>query len=250
MSKKEFYLEIDEESEEPSFFENKKKNSSSSFSLSSKNFKRIKYTLLIILALLAYLLYDRILFLFFSFLAQNPTLFEMYLFLQNEIANTTIKGLFFVSILGSIFFLSLPIELLFLYMLEETNYTIFTIILLMTLGNLVGFTFNYLFGLVLGRRVLKLLFRKSYDKKEDFVQRYGGTLLFLGALLPSPIELFTVFYGAFRYPFARYFYLCMSARFLKFMALFALYLLFWDQILDLYEFVLNYVLFLKDISLS
>lgn len=247
MEKEEVYYEIDEHQETlklpqemtlPSEQEHNKKKRKSHI---KKKLKPYKYLFLIGIIISIYLFYNSILEIFFSFLAKNPTLYSYYLFIESQISNLTLTGLFFFSILSTLFFLILPSEATFLYYVGVTDHFIAFIILFCILGNAVGMTINYLFGRILGERVLLYMFKeKSFYKYKDIIDKYGGYMIFFGNIFPGPIEFIAVFYGGFKFSYKRYIYLAMIGRLIKYILLFLAFVFYWDQITFYYTEILSF----------
>ena len=238
------YIELNDDSdgfELPSQKE-KRKRKAQKFKpkITEKEKKKLKFWTIVLFILLIYLFYELILSQFQELLKLNPTIYQAYLSIQSEIANNTVKGLFFVAIFGSVFFLTLPSEALFIYFLSSTSHPPFIIILGMLFGNLVGLSFNYFFGWLMKGWFLEKLFSKNYDKYSDIVNKKGAIILFVGNIFPGPVEALTVFYGGFRFQFSKYIYFCLMGRLIKYSILFCLYFFYWDSITILYDDIVDY----------
>ncbi|MDA3854628.1 MAG: VTT domain-containing protein [Candidatus Woesearchaeota archaeon] len=230
-----YYIEFEEDEktiELPYHFERTKTKNSIN---QKKSSKKLKWIIILSLAFVLYLFYDQIMLYFLSMLQKNPTFYKQYLYVQSNIVNQTLIGLFFSSIFGAIFFLVLPSEALFIYFLNSTQYFPVLIIVIMICGNITGLLFNYLFGRMLGERVLRWMFKKNFESYKEKVLRYGGVILFVGNIFPGPIEVLSVFYGGFKFSFARYIFLAFMGRLLKYVILFLLFIFFWDQIINYYD---------------
>lgn len=235
---KEYYLEIEkgdklvlpsEQSsslETPPHIENLTPSSSKP---SSKKFFIYSFLLLLIVAL--YFFFEHISNFFIEILRQNPTLYSYYLSIKSEIANNTLEGLSYMAIMGSIFFLMLPSEALFLYYLNSTQHFVLVILLILVVGNLVGMILNYGFGRLVGEKVTKKLFKKLFPKYKRFVETYGKWVLIIGNIIPGPIEVLAVFYGSFKFNFKQYCIYVFIGRLIKFFLLFIAFVFFWDQIM-------------------
>lgn len=244
-----YYIEIDENSDEkkvnskiilPSQKEKIKKNSKKK----RNNFlAKFKWSMIIILGILLYLFYQPILLSFLSILKLNPTLYADYLYIQAQISNNTLLGLFLAMILGSLFFLALPSEMIFIYFLSSTQFNFILIILFAILGNLVGLLFNYLFGWILGERVVRFIFKKNFWKYKQKIDNYGGWILLFGNIFPGPIEVLSVFYGSFKFNIKNYLFLALIGRTLKFVLLFLAFTFYWDQIINYYHIILDIIWF-------
>ncbi len=211
--------------------------------------KLYKWSLILIIIIMLYFYYNQALTFLMDILKSNPKLYELYLFIEAEIARNTLRGLFFVSILGSLFFLTLPAEALFIYFLNATDYNFVIIILIMLSGSIIGLIFNYSFGWLLGERIIKFMFRKNFEKYKEKIDKWGGLVLFFGNIVPGPIELLTVFYGAFKFNFTRFAYLCMMGRLIKFIIIFILFYFYWDQFIFFYEQIISEFSFLSNLFL-
>jgi membrane protein YqaA with SNARE-associated domain len=196
---------------------------------------------------LIYLFYEPMLGYIMEVLKSNPTVYSHYLYFESEIANNTILGMFYTAVFGSLFFLAIPSEALFIYFLDSTSYPGIVILLLMTIGNVFGLVFNYLFGRILGERFASKLFSKNFDKYQDKINSKGGWILLIGNIFPGPIELLTVFFGSFRFPLGQYIYLVFMGRLIKYISLFVLFTFYWDTISLFYEDILGEFTNLKDI---
>lgn len=243
MATDEFYLELDEETETPEL----PSDAATRHKRRERWLRRVKWAAILLIVLAIYFSYNQFMLYFISFLTKNPTLYGYYLFIQEQVADKTILGLFAMAIMGSLFFLALPSEALFTYYLSSTSHFFIVIMVVMLLGNLLGLIINYLFGRLLGERVLKILFKKNFRKYQRKIKRWGGYVLFFGNILPGPIELLVVFYGGFRFNFPRYVYLCFMGRLFKYLIILMLYLFFWDQLTQGYELLMKNVLVLKDL---
>ena len=190
---------------------------------------RFKLSTIIFVCLLIFFFYKPLLGLFYSYLFQFPEFAALFSDISREWINRTLKGLFIMSFLGTLFFISIPIELIFLQYLS-TSTPIVLIICVILLANMISMALNYGIGLVLGQRVLHFLLRKSFLKYQERIQNYGGFLIVIGNIIPSPIELISVFLGGMQYDFKTYMYLTAISRVIKYILLIILVFQFPDII--------------------
>ncbi len=232
-----YYLEIEEDDDilNDDEVNSKKQNLNKP---TKKKSKKLKWTGIILFVVLLYLFYDTLLGYFFTILKLNPAVYRIYLNLEYQIANNTLTGLLYISILGSLFFLTIPSEALFIYYLTSTQYFFFFILVILIFGNVIGLIFNYLFGRILGENLMRKVFSKNFDKYKNRIDKYGGLVIFFGNILPGPIEVLSIFYGSFKFNFSRYVFLSFMGRLIKYSILFLLYIYFWDQITLFYGDVL------------
>lgn len=193
--------------------------------------KTFKYSIYISIGLLIYIFYQPMILYFSSLLKSNPTIYSYFLFVKLQIVNNTLLGLFFASVLGSIFFLALPSEAIFIYFLDSTNYNFLFIILIMVIGNIIGLLFNYGFGRIMGERVLRFIFKeKKFFSYQEKIDKYGGLIIFFGNIFPGPVEIFSVFYGGFKYNLKQYLFLSFMGRLIKYVLLFLAFKFYWIEI--------------------
>lgn len=217
---------------EEDYFDEPKKRDSSKF----------KIYFLIISIVLIYLFYNRFILGVFFLLINNPTIYTYYLFIESQISNTTLLGILILSILGAIFFLSLPSEIIFIYFLNSHLHNSIIILLVVVFGNTIGLVFNYLFGRMIGEALVKKLFAKSFNKYNNWIDKFGGFILYFGNIIPGPIELLTIFFGSFKYGIKRYAILCFFGRLTKFVILLILFTFYWDQVMFQYNhFIENFL---------
>ncbi|MBU0615271.1 MAG: VTT domain-containing protein [Nanoarchaeota archaeon] len=136
-------------------------------------------------------------------LEKNATLWSVYQHISFQIAQKTLLGLFYACFFGAIFFISLPVEFIFIYYALLGKDYLF-IVLIATLGSLLGMIFNYLFGFVFGERLLKSILKKNFDKFSKKNERWATPLVFIGNLIPFPIEPIALILGAAKYSFRKF----------------------------------------------
>ena len=239
--KNEYYLEINENSNKiklPSELIKEKKEKRKKY---DKYIKTTKYFIYSLIGLSIYFFYKPVLLYLLNLLKSNPTTYSYFSIVESNISNKTIIGLFFTSILGSLFFLILPSEAIFIYYLSSTNYNFIIIIIMTILGSLVGLTFNYFFGLILGEKIIKLIFKKNFFKYKEKVENLGGYFLFFGNIFPGPIEVLSIFYGSFKFQYKRFIYLSFIGRLIKYLLLFIAFYFFWDQITLIYNYLIQLI---------
>jgi len=137
-------------------------------------------------------------------LQMNPHVWAVFSHIIGEISRRTLTGLFYASFFGSLFFIFLPLELLFLYYLT-LGYSVPVMIALALIGNLMGLCLDYLFGFTLGARVIKFFFRKNFEKFHSLITKWGAIIILGGNVIPFPIQVASVIVGSARYSFKKFF---------------------------------------------
>lgn len=206
----------------------------------NKSSKVIKWLYILLLIFIIYMFYHKITSTIMDYFNSNPSIYNNFLYFSSQIKNSTLAGLFYISILGAIFFLAIPMEAIFIYYLSSTFHSTFFIISIIVLGSIIGLTINYFIGWILGDKVLKKFFEKeNYDKYKNYITKYGGFVLVIGNIIPSPIEPLTLLYGSFNYSYKKFLILCLIGRIIKYTLLFIAFYFFWDQLTFLYEDLLQ-----------
>lgn len=204
---------------------------------SSKKIKNIvKGLYILLLVFIIYFFYHNITLKIMEFFESNPTLYNDFLYFSSQIKNSTLSGLLYISILGALFFLAIPMEAVFIYYLSSTFHSAFAIIIIIVIGSVIGLTINYFIGWMLGSKVLKRFFEKeNYEKYKNYIDKYGGIVLVIGNVIPSPLEPLTLLYGSFNYSYKKFLIFSLIGRILKYTLLFIAFYFFWDQIIFFYE---------------
>ena len=107
---------------------------------------------------------------------------------------------------GYLFFMLMPVEILFTYYLvEDFNIQILLIAALFTA--IAAQIIDYIMGYFLGGRIIdKLIGEKKYKKREKYINKYGGISIFIFNLFPLSSPVLSLAAGMVKYKF-RYFLL-------------------------------------------
>ncbi len=136
-------------------------------------------------------------------LQQHPLTWSAYLAVEAEIASRSLLGLFYAAFFGALFFVALPVELIFLYYLG-LNYYVVQILTITLLGNLLGISLDYFIGWLVGPKVLGwFMKRQTYERFQRKIDKAGVFIILIGNIIPFPIEPLTLFLGAVRYGYLR-----------------------------------------------
>lgn len=202
-----------------SFFKKSKKSNFKNIDFLHSLFsskKRFKYMFIIFLILLLLFLYKPLLQIFYSYLYQYPQFAALFSDISREWQIKSLKGLFVMSTLGTLFFVSIPSELIFIQYLS-THISLIIIILVSVVATTLAMIFNYGFGYVFGQYLMQMLLKQRYDKYQDLIQNYASIVIVIGNIIPCPIELISVVFGASKYSFEKYIYLTLISRIMKYL---------------------------------
>jgi membrane protein YqaA with SNARE-associated domain len=195
---------------------NKRKKPKKQLTPAEKRKRYLKWAFWLIVAIILYFSFGWIQEQVFTLLQSNPTVWAMYKAIETEIASRSLLGLFYAAFFGALFFLALPVELIFIYYLN-LNYYFVQILFITLVGNLLGIAVDYFFGWLIGPKVLQWFMKKeTYETFQRKIRKAGAFIILVGNVIPFPIEPFTVFLGAVRYGFLRLMLYTFIGKMLKF----------------------------------
>lgn len=184
-----------------------------------KRKRYLKWAFWILVIILVYFFFGWIKEQLFALMQQNDTVWAIYLAIEAEIAARSLLGLFYAAFFGALFFIALPVEIIFLYYLG-LNYYFVQVLTITLLGNLLGITFDYFIGWLIGPKILQWFMKKeSYHKFQQKIAKAGAFIVIVGNIIPFPIEPFTVFLGAMRYGYLRLMLYTGIGKLIKFVLL-------------------------------
>ena len=145
----------------------------------------------------------------------NPDLNATYEFIRAQLNQLSILWLFIIVIFGTLFFMSLPVDFLFLFYLINGADPLLTIIA-MFFGVIIGRTINFWFGSLFREYTKTHVFGKSYKKFHERFQKWGSKILLFGNFIPFfPMEQFNVFVGTTKYGFKKFLAYQMLGKIIK-----------------------------------
>lgn len=202
-----------------------------------KKSKFLKFLFWAGIIILLYLYYSPIKNQAINILQLNPTIWSIYLAINAEITAKTLLGLFLTSFFGALFFISLPIELVFLYYLT-LEFNPLAVFLIALTGNSFGMLFNYFFGYLLGPNLLRKWLKEKYESWRKLLIKSGPFLLIFGNIVPFPIEPIAVFIGGVRYPFTKFLIYTFLGKLIKFTLLYVGYVYLSESLTDFWQTLL------------
>jgi membrane protein YqaA with SNARE-associated domain len=147
-------------------------------------------------------------------LRMNPYVWAFFSQVVGEISKRTLLGLFYTSFFGSLFFIVIPIEVLFIYYLT-LGYSVPIVIALTMIGNIMGLCLDYLFGFIVGAKILKFFFGEKFDRFQNIVTKWGAVVVFFGNVIIFPIQPVSVVIGSAKYSFKKFLIFTILGIFVK-----------------------------------
>lgn len=148
--------------------------------------------------------------------------------LGSQFNATNLNNVFFVGLIGGLFFLSVPLEALFITAIINIHTNPVAIMFAMMLGLSISYTINYVMGKYMSGIATKLVSPKKFYKIKVLLNKYGKGLIFLFNVLPLPSQILTFICGVFKYNKTRYFSIWGAGWLIKL----SLIIIFRPQILE------------------
>jgi membrane protein DedA with SNARE-associated domain len=156
-----------------------------------------------------------------ALLQKNPYVWAGATHIFAEINGRTLLGLFYASFFGSLFFIMIPLELLFLYY-ATLGYPGVSLVGLAVIAIAIGLSLDYLFGWLVGKRVLVFILRDKFEKFHKWINKWGAIAIFFGAATPFPIQPVSVIIGAVGYSMKKFIIFAVAGLLAKYIGLFIL----------------------------
>lgn len=120
-----------------------------------------------------------------------------------HVQNSTVLGVLYSTSIGGLFFLSIPLELLFIRFLG--SYTPLAVILLYMIGLAISFTANYIIGARFSNLSKRLITPKRFYKTKGLINRHGALAVYILNVLPFTSQPLSALLGVFRYNQTRFY---------------------------------------------
>jgi len=153
-----------------------------------------------------------------AILQMNPYVWAVVSHIFEEISERTLAGLFYAAFFGSLFFIFIPLEALFLYYIS-LQLPMPLIITLTMIGVIMGLSLDYLFGFIVGARVVKAVIGDNFDKFHKKIKKWGGVIVFFGNVIVFPIQPVSVVIGTAKYSYKKFVILTAAGLFVKLIGL-------------------------------
>ncbi|MDA3856611.1 MAG: VTT domain-containing protein [Candidatus Woesearchaeota archaeon] len=139
--------------------------------------------------------------------------FFSHIYLQ--LKSTTFLGAFYTTLFGGLFFVFVPLEIIFVAFLRAEHNPI-SIILLFILGLVISYSINYEIGMRLGNISKKIISIKKFYKIKSMVNRYGVYAIFVFNVLPLPSQPLSTILGVFKYSRNKFYIFFILGQLIKF----------------------------------
>lgn len=125
---------------------------------------------------------------------------------------------------GYLFFMLMPVELLFTYYLVE-NFNIPILLVTALITAIVAEIIDYFIGyLVSGHVINKLIGEIRYRKTRKYIDKYGNLAVFVFNVLPLSSSVLSLVAGILRYKFRNFLIYSLSGLFIKYIVIILFFL--------------------------
>jgi membrane protein YqaA with SNARE-associated domain len=139
--------------------------------------------------------------------------------IQTHIEQGTINGVLYASIFGGLFFVTIPMEAVFVSFLEAGTKPVLLVGLFL-FGFLISFTINYIIGLKLDHFSKKIITPQKFYKIKGILNKYGVIAIFVINVIPFlPSQPLSTILGVFRYNKAKFYVSFLAGQLIKFAAI-------------------------------
>jgi membrane protein YqaA with SNARE-associated domain len=180
--------------------------------------KWLKIISFIAIVFFLYFNWDKVQLFLRQFVENVPFINNTLGFVITQLNERALLGLFLLSFFVNLFFISFPDEVHFItYLLAGHDPLV--LIPVVAAGGLLGLTVDYVIGRVAGTALLRALMKQKYYKFKFASDKWGGVILVLGNLIPSPVQWFAVALGAFNYGYMKFIFFSAVGKLAKYIGL-------------------------------
>lgn len=135
-----------------------------------------------------------------------------------SIADSTLLGAFYTALIGGLFFVFMPLEVLFARFLGTGN-PFLLVLLVFISGLVVSYTINYLVGMKLSGISKKIISPRKFYKTKNILNRYGAAAVYIFNALPLPSQPLAAILGVFRYNRTRFYVFFLLGQLTKYIVI-------------------------------
>ena len=140
---------------------------------------------------------------------------SFFTYIAENVKSGSLLGAFYTTLFGGLFFIPIPMDILFINFLRSGNIFAFVVGLYVA-GLIVSFTINYWVGSKLTYLSKRLIGIKKFYKIKSKVNKYGSTGIFIFNVLPLPGQILAVIAGVFKYNKPKFYLFFILGQTIKF----------------------------------
>lgn len=138
-----------------------------------------------------------------------------FVYIAGHVKSGSLLGAFYTTLFGGLFFIPIPMDVLFINFLGSGNALAF-VVLTYIAGLIISFSINYWVGSKLTYLSKRLIGIKKFYKVKSHVNKYGSWGIFIFNLLPLPGQILAVIAGVFKYNKLKFYMFFILGQLIKF----------------------------------
>lgn len=142
---------------------------------------------------------------------------------MTNVKSGTGLGIFYSAAVGGLFFIFMPMEVLF-YGFLKSGAKPLILIGVYIFGIFLAYSVNYFLGSNMATISKKLIGQKKFFKIKGLINRHGAIVIFLFNATPLPSQVLSAILGVFHYNRTRFYMAFLSGQILKYSVMIGVYL--------------------------
>ena len=134
--------------------------------------------------------------------------------ITSSIYSATLLGIFYSSLIGGLFFIFLPMEVIFAKFVNS-GYPIAIVFAAYMSGLVISYTADYFIGMKLANASKKIITPRKFYSTKGHINRYGGLAVFIFNVLPLPSQPLAAILGVFKYNKTRFYVYFICGQLVK-----------------------------------
>jgi membrane protein YqaA with SNARE-associated domain len=139
-----------------------------------------------------------------NLLRKNQYTWAVYIHISSQISGETLLGLAYAGFFGALFFILIPLEVVFFYYLA-LPYNSIVVLFIMLISSVLGLGVDYIMGRLVGESVLLRFKGTKFEKYKRAMESYGGFIVVVTNIIPFlPVQIISVAVGATKFGLKRF----------------------------------------------
>jgi membrane protein YqaA with SNARE-associated domain len=138
--------------------------------------------------------------------------------ITSNVGSSTTLGIFYSTLIGGLFFIFMPLELLFIKFIN-TGHSAVLVITVYLAGIAISYTADYFIGLKFSFLAKKLISPRKFYKIKGVINRYGSIAVYLFNAVPLPSQVLSAILGVFKYNKTRFYVFVLLGQVTKLAAI-------------------------------
>lgn len=138
--------------------------------------------------------------------------------IANEVQNLTLTGAVYTSFFGGLFFVFMPLEIVFILFLGK-GYSPALLTTIYLIGIVASYSINYFIGMKVSSFSKKVITYKKFYQIKSLLNKYGAWLIFVFNAFPFPSQPLSAILGVFKYSKPKFIFFVMLGQFVKYLVI-------------------------------